>query len=155
LEDFLPAELDLIDAQRGGDPTPDILAYLGGPRPVVNIYPGCNVDAKRTIIVTAWEDDVSTGRFDYIRHLEVALHVQMTGEDSNRMRDLAERYEAAALRVLLAKKTGLETVADPVRFAQMVRPDGESTTVDEEQSSGAFVRSVRIPIAVDMSEGLI
>lgn len=155
LEDFLPAELDLIDTERGGDPTTDIAAFYGGPRPALSIFPSVNVDSKRVSFTNIYEDDLSTGQFDYTRHVEVAAHLQSTGQDTNDMRDRAERYEAGILRVLCAKKTGLETTANPIRWAMMVRPDGEPTTVDEEQSSGALVRSVRIPIAVRMIEGLV
>ena len=155
LEDFLPTELDLIDMERSGDATPDIAAYYGGPRPSQSIFPNVNTDSKRISFTNIFEDDLSTGQFDYSMHVEVAANVQSTGEDTNRMRDLAERYQAGITRVLCAKKTGLETVLDPIRWAFMVKPDGEPTFVDEEQGSGSFVRSVRIPIAVRMIEALV
>lgn len=149
----MPTELDLIDAQRGGDPSPDIAAYLAGPRPVVDIYPSANVDVQELEFNEVRAED-NPGRIQYRAHSELAFHVQSTGQDTNTMRDLAERYMAAGIRVLFFRKNGLQTVADPTRFASYVEPRGNAKFLDEEQNSGALVRSARLPFSVWMIESL-
>jgi hypothetical protein len=93
---------------------------------------------------------------DYYAHTEIQANIQTVGESTNTMRDLAERYMAGIVRVLLIRKDGLETALDPTRMGGSclgVKEDGDVTVIDEEQGSGAMVRSVRIPVAVWMSEG--
>jgi len=47
LSDYLPAELDLVDVQRGGAATPDIGTYLAGPRPAQHLFPAITVNVAR------------------------------------------------------------------------------------------------------------
>lgn len=153
LEDFLPAELDLVDIERGGAATPDIAAYMAGPRPSQSIFPAVTVDTKEDQEIDgrgiSWD---GIGRLQHVYTIEVAAHIQTTGEDTNRMRDLAERYFAGIVRVLRHRQDGLETTADPVRFATSVTRPDPATFLDEQQSSGALVRSVRIPFRIEIIE---
>ena len=157
LEDYLPAELDLIDIQRGGSATANISAYYAGSRPVVPIYPSITVDVQRWEITEARPVSLDTGRLGYDAHALVGVHVQTVGEDVNRMRDLAERYMAGVVRVLVIRKDGLETALDNTRMSgscEGVRMDGDAVVIDEGQGSGAMIRSVKIPLVVWMIEGL-
>lgn len=155
LEDYLGAELDLVDAERGGEATPDIVNFFGGPRPLLNVYPCITVDSKQDQEIDgrgiSWD---GIGRSQRDLSVEVAAHIQTTGQDTNRMRDLAERYFAAIVRILRHRHDGLETIADPVRFATSVTRPDPATFVDEQQSSGAIVRSVRIPFRIQLIETL-
>lgn len=155
LGDYLAAELDLVDAERGGDATPDITDFFGGPRPLLNKFPCITVDSKQDQEIDgrgiSWD---GVGRSQRDLSVEVAAHIQTTGQDTNRMRDLAERYFAAIVRILRHRYDGLETIADPHRFATSVTRPDPATFVDEEQSSGAIVRSVRIPFRIQIIETL-
>lgn len=156
LEENLASEMVFVDSVRGGDPTDlSLLNYLAGPRPVVHNFPAVQVDVK------AWrpkEDrslaEDTTGRGQYWADTEVSVHVQSTGQSTNEMRDTAQRYMAGIERVLLYRKPGLETAANPVRFCESIERDGAVTVVDEAQSSGALMRSVRLPISIWMIEAL-
>jgi hypothetical protein len=155
LEDYLPDELNLVDAERGGDATPDVVNFFGGPRPLLDIYPCITVDSKQDQEIAGRGisyDGVGSSQHDLT--VEVAAHIQSTGEDTNRMRDLAERYFAGIVRVLRHRYDGLETIADPIRFAMSVTRPDPATFVDEQQGSGALVRSVRIPFRVQVYETL-
>ena len=155
LGENLPGEMAYVDGQRGGEPTPEITAWLAGPRPSQHTFPAVQVDAKSW---TALEDlglsDGTDGRGQYQVEAEVSVHVQTTGEDTNRMRDIAQRFMAGIERVLLYRKDRLQTAADPIGFCVQVKRNGPATVVDPEQSSGAFVRSIRIPLAIHMVESL-
>lgn len=153
LQENIAAQLALIDAARAGETTPAITTYYLGPRPLVNYCPSIQIEVKSW----SFREDRgismdTTGRGHYDAKTEVAAHVQSVGADTNRMRDLAQRYIGAIQRVLLYDKDGLQTVADPTRFAQIVERDGVVTVVDELQSSGALVRSARLPLSIEMLE---
>lgn len=147
-------ELAIMDAQRGGDATPVITALFTGPWTSVDLFPSLYVDSTDREVL-GWPPQPSMqGNFQYVLYVTVAIHVQTTGQDRNRMRDLAERYEGCCTRILLGKKDGLETVADPTRFCLGVQPDGRATWKDEVQGSGAIVRTARIPLKVWMEEAI-
>lgn len=153
LTDNIASELALIDAERGGDPTEAPIAYSTGPGPVQDNYPGINVDTGRWEFVDLLRTD-TIGELRYNAHLTVEAYLQTSAESSQQMRDLAERYLAAMVRILLFRNNGLETIADPTRFCLMTEKDGDATVVEPDQSSGAMTRTVRLPIVVWMDEGL-
>jgi len=162
LQDFLPAELDLIDAEEAdGITTADV--------PAANFYqwdgrwipetPACAIR-----MVSSTPIDVRTylmgERMDASHRLDVIFH--LTAGDigpadgtSNpvTMQALLARYINGAMRVLCVRHEALDTTADPTRYVELVTWAEPATYgPDVEQEDGAVVRSATLPIAVRRRE---
>src|SRR5258705_8710933 len=155
IEDNIEAQLAIIDGVRGGDPAPRPEAYLTGPRPLIVKFPSISVYQQDWDFFEQSITDLSTGRIGYDAHTAVKMTVQQEQNwSAERMGDIADRYMGAICRILFLIHPGLDTVADPVDFAEWVIPNGVATPIDELQSSGAQVRTITIPTIVRMREPL-
>jgi hypothetical protein len=158
LKDFLPAELDLIDAEEADSiTTPDIGAddYHEWDRPVIHEFPACSIRPVSSRPVEVLSEGFGK-RVDAVHRLDVSFHVviaQATDSDPQMMQDLLFRYITGAMRVLCVTKEALQTTADPTRFVEIVTWFGEATYgPGVEQDDGAIVRSAVLPIAVRRRE---
>ncbi len=156
LKDFLPAELDLIDAEENdGITTPDIAArdYHEWDRPVIPEYPACSIRPVSASPVEVRPDTFGK-RVDARYRLDVIFHVTIgQSDDPQTIQDLLFRYVTGAVRVLCIMKEALQTTADPTRFVEIVEWVGDATYGPEvEQDEGALVRSAVLPISVRRRE---
>jgi hypothetical protein len=156
LKDYLPAELDLVDANVGdGIVTPDIdtsRGYFELDKRVLDVIPSLCIHTLSSEPVEV--KPITFGSRAYaIHNLEILVTVSSQLGDALLMEKLLHRYAAAIIRVLCIQKLNLETAADPVPFAEIVQWLG---TIDyrplPEQQDGKIVRTVSIPIAVRLRE---
>lgn len=154
LRDFLPAELDLIDAEEGQAATPDVANgnYWSYLRPVVIDFPAVRIEVKGTTIneVDNLTGLLSARRIDAYHRIEVWIDAQaVTAEDdAGTLQRWMMTYSKAVFRVLCVAKPGLETALDPVLWATSVEPDGEIRIHAATDQEGAIVRSAVVPIRV-------
>lgn len=157
LQDYLPAELDLIDAEEAdGVTTPDIASADYYPWDIHNItaYPACSIRAESTVPIEVLDSDMGS-RVDAYHNLEVMFHVTSGVTDSAGvdLQVLLARYISGAARVLCITKWALQTSADPTRFVEVVQWVNEATYGPQlEQDDGAIVRTAILPIRVRRRE---
>lgn len=157
LKDFLPAELDLIDAEEAdGITTPDIGAsnYHHWDRSLTPQVPACMV---RVVESTPVEIRPNTfgQRADVLHRVDVMFKVGIDNAGSNpeNIPRLLYRYVTGAMRVLCIMKEALQTTADPTRWAEIVTWAGPATYgPDPEQDDGTVVRTATLPIDVRRRE---
>lgn len=159
LQDYLPAELDLIDTEEAdGITTPDILVanYYEWDQQVISHYPACSM---RTVSSQPHASDASSimpnlhGRRASVDHrIDVMFHVNFgmtTTSDPLTLQKLLHRYINAAMRVLCIMHWELDKVANPVRFVETTRWVGEAIYGPEnEQDDGDIVRTGTLPLEV-------
>lgn len=162
LEDFLPAELDLIDTSMAdGITTPDIVAYHQWEQELRTELPACIVRAVSTTQsepmavhpdgfgarVYAWH------RFDVMFRVARADAGAAGSDSALGVQQLLMRYVAGSLRVLCIMKPQLETSADPVAFCTQVRWAGSATYGPEPgEGDGSVSRTAILPIEVRLIE---
>lgn len=161
LKDHLPAELDLIDTEEAdGITTPNIGTndYHEWDRQNIIGLPACSIRvvSSEEIETGAVGSGGSLGHSYGFHRLDVMFHVAI--QDANtaqKMQDHLFRYIAGAMRVLCLKKEGLQTTADPTRYAETTVRAGPATYGPVGgQEDGAVVRTATLPISVRMSENL-
>lgn len=157
LRDWLPAELDLVDAEEAdGITTPDIpnARYYEWDQPTIPNYPACTIRTVSSIPVEILPTLMGE-RVDAKHRLDILFHA--TYAQANQVpRDLQKilhRYIAGAVRVLCVTKEALQTSADSARFVELVEWSGEAVYGPEVgQESGAIVRTATLPITVRRRE---
>ena len=152
LQDYLPAEIDLIDAEEGEFTTPDVPAanYHLWDRRIVPGFPAICTRLSRTRPAETRPEGFGA-RFSAYHELDVLVHVQLAtaGEDALKLKKLIQRYTAGIYRVLCVEKEGLQTAADPTRFAHLVTLRGPIDYGPEvNQESGTAVRTGTVPVDV-------
>jgi len=155
LTDFLPAELDLIDtAQADGITTPDIARFYQHETPVVVTFPSVRIRIAQSDPVEVFT--TAMGNKAALDHqiVVIADATLDTGDDDRlKLERLAMRYAAGIFTVLVIKHDGLDTTADPVRWAQTTKPGGSISYGPEAvQQDGTKTRSATVPLAVMRSE---
>lgn len=156
LKDFLPAELDLVDANvADGLVTPDIdpaRGYFELDKRTLDVIPSLCVHCVSSEPLEV--KPITFGSRAYaIHNIEILVTVSSQLGDALVLEKLLYRYAAAVIRVLCIQKLNLETAADPTQFCEIVQWLG---TMDyrplPEQQDGKIVRTVSIPIAVRLRE---
>lgn len=156
LKDFLPAELDLLDASLAdGIVTPDINASRGYhevEKRIIDFYPALTIRTMESEPIEV--RPVQFGeRIDARHHVELMVHVTAQQGNALLLQKLIHRYATAIVRVLTIRKLNLETAADPTQYAEIVewlQPMIYSPLA--EQAEGAIVRTVTIPLSVRLRE---
>lgn len=155
LTDYLPAELDLIDAEEAdGLTTPDILEWHAWDIPVITHYPAVSIRTASSdpveVRTTLMGERIDAGhRIDVMFH---AIHETAGGLPQD-LQKLMHRYITGAVRVLCVTKEALQTIADPTRFVELVEWAEEATYGPEvAQESGAIVRTATLPINIRRRE---
>lgn len=160
LQDFLPAELDLIDAEESdGITTPDIRFWHAFDRKVITEYPAFSLRAASSIPTgpSGVREDGMGRRVDAVHRLDLMFHATLqniSGSEPAKLQSLMHRYVNGAMRVLCIMKDGLQTVTDPTRWGSP-----NATTVCEwldeatygpetEQEGGIVVRTATLPVRV-------
>ena len=155
LKDYLPAELDLIDAEEiDGITTPDIAAadYYEYDRKAIPEFPACTIRTVSSLPVEIKPDGF--GRWaDVFHRLDVMLHATLAQEATpsapDQLQKLMHRYVAGAIRVLCVMKEALQTSADPTRFVTICEWVGEASYgPEEDQDEGVVVRTATLPIRI-------
>lgn len=157
LQDYLPAELDLIDGEEGDFTTPDIpnANYFDWDRRSPPAFPAFTMRLPLFDSIGVRPDTFGQ-RLDAGYLVECMAHVTLGASSPNprRLQYLCYRYAAGLFRVLCVKYEGLQTIADPTRWGSptvttTVEPGGRVTLSPEpEQESGEVVRTVTVPIIV-------
>lgn len=157
LQDFLPAELDLIDTEESST-TPDVpdANYHLWDRPVVEDYPAVTVQvlSSRPATPMSIHSD-GFGRFaDVLHEAEVKVHVQVRDavNKAEEIQGLAVRYAAGIVRVLAMMKDGLQTSADATRFVERVTWESPVRYGLEGDQESGLVRTATIPLNVRTRE---
>lgn len=158
LKDFLPAELDLIDAEEAdGITTPDVANanYYEWDQQVIPKFPACSIRTVSSAPVEVRPDTFGR-RVDARHRLDVMFHAtlqEVVGSDPLVLQKLMHRYVNGAMRVLCLMKEALQTSADNVRFLELVEWAEAATYGPEEaQGDGAIVRTATLPISVRRRE---
>ncbi len=165
LKDYLPAELDLIDASMAdGITTPDVPDATGyhqwEPGLLVDV-PACLIRVvSSTPLPVAGTYPAGFGaRGDFLHRFDVMFRVSRpdaatAGSDSPLgMQALLMRYIAGAYRVLCIQKAQLETAADPVAWASEVRMAGSADYGPQPgEAEGTVQRTATLPIDVRLIE---
>ena len=157
LQDYLPAELDRIDAEEAdGITTADVPAanYYEWDQKYIPHMPAVTIRPMASIPIEV-RTTLMGERVDALHRLDVCFHLTIADADSNplTMLKLLERYISGAVRVLCVTKEALQTSADPTRVVELVTWAEPATYGPEvEQEDGAVVRSATLPIAVRRRE---
>lgn len=161
LQDYLPAELDLIDAEEAdGITTEDIPddRYYEWDKPVIAEGPACSIRPVSSVPLNEFEirPMLMGDRAYTIHRLDVMFHLSIQQSDTSDpavMQRKLFRYVSGAVRVLCIEKEALQTVADPTRLVELTYWPGEATYGPEEgQEDGATVRTATLPIAIRRNE---
>lgn len=158
LQDYLPAELDLIDASLAdGITTVDIANadYYDWDIPVIQEYPAVSLRPVSSTPTGKVYTALMGERIDAEHRIDVMFHVQLSdaAQEPSLMLKLLYRYIAGAARVLCVTKEALQTVADPTRYASMCAWVGDAEYGPSvEQEEGALVRTATLPISIRMFE---
>ncbi len=157
LQDYLPAELNLIDAEEAdGITTPDIAAgdYFEWDRQVLYNFPACTIRTVSSTPVEVLPEGFGK-RVDAIHRLDIMFHARdedAAGSEVTLQR-LMHRYVNGAMRVLCVVYEALQTVADPTRHVEIVTWAGPATYGPEmPQEDGAVVRTATLPIDIRRRE---
>lgn len=150
LTDFLPAELDLIDAEEAdGITTPDVAAFYAWDRRALDKFPAVTIRPVSSSPFVVHPDGVGD-RVDGSHRIDVMFHItpKQAATPENRQA-LLFRYVAGAVRVIGVEKWALQTSADPVLWATVVTWAGEAVYGPEpDQEDGAIVRSATVSFDV-------
>lgn len=164
LQDFLPAELDLIDAEEAdGIVTPDIptnpTCWHAWDRRLIVEFPAMSI---RTAASSPLEvrPDTFGARVNAIHRLDLMFHATLAnaGTSPLTLQKLMHRYVSGAVRVLAVMKEGLQTVGDPVRWGSPVEltlcewVDDATYGPEVEQEGGAIVRTATLPVRIQRVE---
>jgi hypothetical protein len=164
LQDYLPAELDLIDTEEGDSvTTPDIdnADYHQWDRLTIAEYPACSLRTVSSTLVDI-KPETFGRRIDAFHRVDVMFHATIanavaasTADQSMVLQKLMHRYIAGAARVLCVMYEGLQTSADATRWAETViwtEPAVYGPEFDQTEDGGAIVRTATLPIAVRRRE---
>jgi hypothetical protein len=155
LKDFLPAELDLIDAEEAdGITTPDIGTsdYYEWDRQVIPEFPACSI---RSVSSTPIDAQQIESRIDARHRLDVMFHVtaNVTDGDSPNILKYLYRYITGAMRVLVLQHEHLDTTGDPNQFVSLVEwPEPATYGPEAAQEDGSIVRTATLPIDIRQIE---
>jgi hypothetical protein len=161
LQDYLPAELILIDAEEADGITtlavPNGQYYEWDQRTIPK-YPACSIRIVSSTPIEVWPSNDATGarwiRADH--RVDVMFHVilsQSPTGDPKVLQRLLSRYVAGAARVLCVLKESLQTALDTDRYAEITRwLEPAVYGPEEEQEGGEVVRTATLPITVRTSE---
>jgi hypothetical protein len=157
LQDYLPDELNLIDTEEGASPaTPDVPngSYFTYPRALVTDFPAIRLRLGSSRIVDVRPD--TFGQRVVAEHrVDVLVDVQLQDADGSALvlQQLVHRYMAGIFRVLCVYKEGLQTIADPTRWAELTLSAGDLNPGPEPaQAAGEMVRTGTVPIVVRRTE---
>lgn len=156
LQDYLPAELNLIDAEEGGDATPDVPAssYYLYDRRSISSFPAIALRPRPSRILQVLP--LLMGQRVVAEHrVDVLFHDQLldAGEDALALQMRVIRYAVGGFRVLCVMKEGLQTAADPTRWADLVLSAGDiDWGPQDDQGQGEIARTAVLPIAVRRTE---
>jgi hypothetical protein len=137
-KDYLPAELDLIDAEEAdGITTPDIADadYHEWDRPVIPEYPACSIRTISSTPIRVNTTGVGT-EVDTLHRIDLMFHATHAQANQNALtlQKLMHRYVNGAMRVLCVVYEALQTSGDPTRYVFLTswagRPDGNATNRD-------------------------
>jgi len=161
LQDYLPAELDLIDAEEAdGVVTPDIptnpACWHALDKKLIVEFPAFSVRGLGSRPNDV-KPDTFGRRVDADHRLDLMFHASIgvaPGASPLNLQKIMHRYVNGAIRVLCLMHEGLDTVADPTRWGSP-----NTTTVCEwvdeatygpetEQEGGAIVRTATLPVRV-------
>jgi hypothetical protein len=154
LQDYLPAELALIDAEEADGLTTAVILsanYHQWDRTVIPEYPACSIRLVSSTPTPAAGifPDTFGSQIDAWHRIDVMFHVVASAGPPTDLQALLVRYITGAVRVLFIQKVGLATIADPTDDASwMTWPESAVYGPDELQESGAIVRTATLPIAV-------
>lgn len=156
LKDYLPAELDLIDAEEGEFTTPDIAAdaYFEWERPLGVKFPMFTMAVRRARVLEVQPVNFGS-RMHAIYEIDVMAHVGLdtASDDALKLQKLAFRYGSGMARVLCIQKAGLETIADPViRDKTYVRLRELRWGPEEAQARGQMTRTATVGLDIDKTE---
>lgn len=160
LNDYLPAELDLIDAEEGEFATPDIGAadYHEWDRPLITRFPAVTMAVTRARVLEVQPVNFGS-RVHAIYEVDLKAHTALAtaSEDALKLQKLAFRYATGILRVLCVQKVGLETAADPTEYGSpgarvIVRARELRWGPTEGQETGQQTRTATVGIDVDKTE---
>jgi hypothetical protein len=158
LQDRLPAELDLIDAEESAT-TPDIPngQYYQWDRKFVPQYPAVTMEMPSIEPIVEARPD-SFGRRLHAQYLvRVKVHAQSDNSQADnalQLQKLIHRYVAGIFRVLCIMYNRLETIADPVAFVSIVNPGGAITLGPEIEQEDAvhIIRTGSVPVLIRQIE---
>ena len=155
LKDYLPAELDALDTLLGQPETPDIQdsGYFEYGRRVQIQFPGVRVRHKgmrpievRTFLMGellyAW----------YLIDVMVDVELSTVADDELALERNLMTYVEGIYRVLCLRYDGLETIADPTRFAFAVELESDVSVGPIESQEGYAVRTGILPLRVRRNE---
>jgi hypothetical protein len=165
LQDYLPAELDLIDAYEAANggislTTPDILYWNDWDRMLIPEYPAFSARTVSSLPIDV-KPDTFGQRITASHRIDLMFHATMQNVQGSNPRDLQailHRYIAGAARVLCVMKERLQTVSDPTEWGSpgsrtVCRWQDEATYGPEtEQEGGAIVRTATLPVRVERAE---
>lgn len=157
LKDYLPTELALIDAEEADSLTTPVIEsgdYYEWDTKYIARYPACSI---RTVSSTPFEvrPDTFGKRIDADHRIDVRFHLTIgqANADNMRLQKFMHRYIAGAARVLCVMYEALQTVADPIRYAELVTWAEPATYgPEEDQGEGTLVRTATLPISVRLTE---
>jgi hypothetical protein len=160
LRDYLSAELDLIDAaENDGLITPDVPAinYYDWDLKLIQGYPACSIRSVSSSPIEVWNTMTSAKqiharhRFDVMFHGHIGMSLPTLAPDQ--LNKIMMRYVAGAARALCVMHPALQTIADPSLFVELVEwTDTATYGPEEEQESGAIVRTSTLPIEIRRHE---
>jgi hypothetical protein len=161
LRDFMADELATLDTALGGGASTPVIPdghYYDWDHPVPPENPSVTIKPLLTRPVGIVQEATGQpGRIHAEHHLQVKFHVDV-GDTEGQAKELdqhVQRYIAAAAQVLIVRKWGLQTSADPTIFSgvQHVRWDESATYGPEDgQEEGNPVRTGTLPIIVKRVE---
>lgn len=157
LQTYLPAELDLIDAEEADFVLDDVenghYYDFADPRVLVNSNLAIVVNVSATTPLAIKSTTNSPGVYDVEHTIEVAVHKKGTeNEGPATMKKRVLRYARGIERVLAIKYPtlpggGVETVVMARRF-------GDVTYIDTADDEGRYTRTARVPFLVHTYEAL-
>lgn len=156
VRDYFNTELANVDAEEGGNATPQLpVDHIDEwDRPLITGWPWLTMAPGRSPIYEI-QPRLMGDRIhaDYYVDLKFHLQLDSAGDNAFVLQTRAFRYGSALVRVLCDQKDGLETIADPTRYVTRVKLRSEiDWGVQVNQGSGSITRTVVIPIAVEKTE---
>lgn len=156
LQDYLPDELDLIDAEEAdGITTPDVQTteYYRWLTPVSPTFPAIRIETVGARPVEVRPDSFGQ-RVDAVYLYRIHADAGIDNADSSPLllQTYVERYVKGIIRVLAVKSSRLETVADPNPFVEHLEWNEVASVGPEPGQEGIFVRTGVVPIAVRRRE---
>jgi hypothetical protein len=157
LQDFLAAELDAIDtAMADSITTPDIVTWHPHEAEVVTAFPSVRIRTGPSVPVPGETFTTAMGnRVDFKHNVTILVDATLDTADDNRLslERLAMRYAAGIFTILAVKHDGLDTTADPTRWAETTEPNGQIEYGPQAiQENGHRTRSAAIPLIVRRRE---